>query len=190
MKLLSLLENIEQFDEVLLNQHADDRMLERFLGQMAFPLMVTTRDSEVDFYKRVGTYFLSDKERLKILDKVNDFMKYEMPAGKRYGVVFHTFNVYDTKGDNVIYPKLDIKHQVLGNVVNKGARLYITDKVENGTVGDVLFGIVVDNQLETFFFNRSQTMSAKKHGVDEIIDSDSAPSLMSYKVQKNPPRFV
>lgn len=190
MKLLSLLENIGQFDEVLINQHADDRMLERFLSQMAFPLMLTTRDMGLGEYKKVGTYILSDKERQKIVDKVNDFMKYELPEGKRYGVVFHTFDVYDTKGDSVFYPKLDLKHQALSDVVRKDGRLYITNKQDNGSVGDVLFGIVVDNQVETFYFNRSHSMSAKKHGVDEIIDCERAPSLMNFKLQKNPPKFI
>ena len=189
MKLLSLLENIEQFDEVLLNQHADDRMLERFLSQMVFPVMLSTRNSELGKYDKVALYFLGEKERKQIVDRVNDFMKYQLPAGKRYGVVFHKFDVYDTKGDKVVYSKLDLKHQALGKVVKEGARLYITDKVDGGSVGDVLFGIVVDNQIETFFFNRSQTMSAKKHGLDDIIDVDSAASLLNYKPEKNPPQF-
>lgn len=190
MKLLSLLENIGQFDEVLIAPHADERMLERFLAQMAFPLMLTTRDMPLGEYKKVGTYILSKEERELIINKVNDFLNFELPAGKRYGVVFHTFDVYDTKGKSVFYPKLDLKHQTVSDIVRKDGRLYITNKQNGGSIGDVLFAIVVDNQVETFYFNRSHSMSDKKHRVDAIINAENASSLSNFKKQKNPPQFV
>ena len=58
MKLLSLFENAEQFDEVQLDQHSYERSLERFLKQDVFPLMLKTKNSGPKDYVKVGNYFL------------------------------------------------------------------------------------------------------------------------------------
>jgi hypothetical protein len=72
MKLLSLFENAEQFDEVQLDQHSYERSLERFLKKEVFPLMLKTKNSGPMDYVKVGNYFLSAEERAQILEKVND----------------------------------------------------------------------------------------------------------------------
>lgn len=187
MKLLPILENIEQVDEVLLDQHSYDRALERFLNQDVFPLMLKKRNTGPMDYVKVGNYFLSSEERVKILEKVNDVFEFQLPVGKVYGVEFHKFDVFSDK--NVMYPNKDLKLQTLNEVVRNDGRLYIASKENQGSIGDTLFGIVQDNTIKTFYLNRSHTMSAKKHNVDDIVSSHTVAIISGFKKEKNPPQF-
>lgn len=187
MKLFNILESIAQFDEVRLNQHSYDRSLERFLNQSIFPLMLKTKDMGVGQFRKVGNYILSDEERKKIISNVNDVLEFELPKGKSYGVVFHTFDVLNTK--NTIFPKPDLKLQTLNDVVRKNGRLYITNKEDGGSIGDTLFGVIRDNTIITFFLNRSHSMSAEKHKVDEIISAGMVAILANSKKEKTPDKI-
>jgi hypothetical protein len=188
MKLLSLFENAEQFDEVQLDQHSYERSLERFLKKEVFPLMLKTKNSGPRDYVKVGNYFLSAEERAQILEKVNDVFQFQLPVGKIYGVEFHRFDVFSDK--NVMYPNKDLKLQTLNEVVRRDGRLYLADKSEGEpTIGDTLFGIIRDNTIKTFYLNRSHTMSAQKHNVDDIISSDMVAIISGFKKEKGPWKF-
>ncbi len=189
MKFLSLFENTEQFDEVLLDQHSYERSLERFLRQDVFPLMLKTKKMAPDEFQKVGNYFLSDKERAKILEKVNDVFQFQLPMDKTYGVEFHRFDVLDN--NNVQYSNADLRLQTLSKVVKDDGRLYIANREDaKRSVGDTLFGIVRDNVIKTFYLNRSHSMSAEKHGLDEIISADMVAVISGFKKEKGPWKFT
>ncbi len=182
MKLTETFNSLLQIGEVQTDPHFRDRMYERFSSRSVFPLMLKTKNMGPGDYQKVGNYFMDADEAKKITDNIFEVLQWKMPKDERYGVVFHTFDVFNK--EKAIYPKPDIRLQVLNEVVRNDGRLYVTDRTSSkenqGTVGDVVFGVLVNNVLETLYFNRSQTMSAQKHNLKAIVKSYEIASLANY----------
>lgn len=181
MNLLETFNSLLQIDEVGYNEHFKERLYERFTSKSIFPLMLKTRNMAPGEYKKVGNYFMDAAESKKVIDSIFEVLQWKMPLDERYGVVFHTFDVFSK--EKAYYPKPDLRLQTLNEVVRNNGKLYVTDK-EDGSVGDVVFGILVNNKLETVYFNRSQTMSAEKHGVKAIVQADAIAGLANFTKDK------
>lgn len=176
MKLIPLVESNQQpLNELDVDQHFIDRLINRFSKQTYFPVILRVTGQED---KRVGTYWVSNDEAKQVLDSITDMTNFKMQGDDPYGIVIHKFNLLD--GKNMIWPSNDLRLQALNDVVRKNGRLYLYD-TETKSIGDVLFAILLGNLVKTVFYNRSNTMNPEKHNLKAIVDASQIASLANMK---------
>jgi len=170
MKLTPIFESInnQSINELDIDQHSLERIVNRFVKQTYFPLILRKKNDD-SWGRQVGVYKVSSEESQKIFKVLDEIMNLVIPKDIRLGVKVHKFELLGS--ENIMWPNNDIKLQALKDVVQNDARLYIKDD-ETGSVGDVFYLVLSGNRVVTMFFNRSHTMKVD-YRIDEIIDAST-----------------
>lgn len=174
----NLMEN--SLDEMMMSAHAFTRVYERFLDPKRRFLIVTVGESRKgDYYfEDVGKIFKTDEMIDEFKKRINYILRRNISVEKEVGIIIYKFNF---KISDILWNK-GWNPSKLNNIINLSrnqAKIYLSDKRkeelddEKRTVGDCLFAVVNNNNIETIYFARSKELDGSKEIIKNPYDIDT-----------------
>ena len=170
VRVKKLLREFVELQEISGTQHYDKRFKERFKDSVTYPIVMSTPDRGKLKHKILGSYPLSEDERLTIIDNISLAESVDMPTDGEYGIKIFEYNLShdDLDIDNL---PVDERLKVMKSLVLGNSNLYLQDPTTRST-GDVLFMIVEDQNIKTILYARSYNLNDKYNHFTDIYSMD------------------
>lgn len=169
-KIKKMLREYADLNELMSTYHYDSRLKERFNQDITYPIVMSTPDQGKLRHEIVGSYPLTEQERLTILDNINTVESVDMPDDSEYGIKIYE---YELSHSDLDMESLDIdeKLRIMKSIYKGNSTLYLQDPLTKST-GDVLFMIVQDQKMKTILYARSYNLEDKYNHFTHIYNMD------------------
>ena len=169
-KIKEMLREYAELNELFTTSHYSKSIMNRLKEVISYKIVMSTPDRGKLRHEVVGSYELTEVEKLMILDNVNTIESVDMPTDGEYGVKVYEYELSHSDLDMYSFD-IDKRLHIMKSTVQGNSSLYIQDPVTEST-GDVLFMIVENQSIKTILHARSFNLEDKYNHLENIYGMD------------------
>jgi hypothetical protein len=169
-KIKKMLREFAEVNELFTTNHYARRVMDRIKEVKTYPIVMSTPDQGKLRFDEVGTYELTEPEKLMILDNLSVAESVDMPTDGEYGIKIYDFELSHNDLDMDSFD-IDKKLHIMKSIHQGNSSLYIQDLITKST-GDILFMIIEDQSIKTILYARSYNLEDKYNHLENIYSMD------------------